>query len=186
MALWKKALGLAGAALLLGGGLVWALGCGQPKRPDGGTGLLPVGELAPDLVGTDQAGKKHRLRDTGGNATIVYFYPKDGTPGCTEEACAFRDVWSKFEQAQVRLFGVSNDSATSHAEFAKEHKLTFPLIADEDGRWAAAFGVGGTLGMYSRVSFLVGPDGKIAKLYPDVDPGVHAAEVLADAQALPR
>jgi peroxiredoxin Q/BCP len=161
-----------------------AAGCSPPKRPDGGSGLLPAGALAPDLVGVDQSGKKHRLRDTEGNPTVVYFYPKDGTPGCTTEACAFRDVWQKFDEAGVRLFGVSRDSQQSHAEFAQEHKLTFPLIADEDGRWATAFGVGTTFGMDSRVSFLLGPDGKVAKVYPDVDPGLHAAEVLADAKAL--
>ena len=115
---------------------------------------------------------------------MVYFYPKDGTPGCTTEACAFRDVWQRFQDAGVRLFGISTDSTASHQSFTGEHQLPFPLIADPGETWGKAFGVSTTLGMYERVSFLIGPNGKIAKVYPDVDPGVHATEVLADATKL--
>jgi len=164
--------------------LLVAAGCSGTQRPDGGSGLLPAGSAAPDVRGTDQDGKTHSLAETRGAITVVYFYPKDETPGCTREACAFRDVWDKYEAAGIALFGVSADDAGSHEEFAKKHRLKFPLIADTKGEWAGAFGVSSTLGMYQRVSFLIGADGEIAKVYPDVDPGVHAAEVLADAKAL--
>jgi peroxiredoxin Q/BCP len=159
-------------------------GCGAATRPDGGEGHLPVGTAVPDLSAVDQNGATQRLSAERGHAVVVYFYPKDGTPGCTKEACAFRDAWDRFKQAGVQVFGVSADDAASHAEFAKEHKLTFPLLADPDGAWAKAFGVSTTFGMTQRVSFLVDGAGKVAKVYPDVDPGVHADEVLKDAAAL--
>jgi peroxiredoxin Q/BCP len=160
-------------------------GCGGAvTRSDGGEGMLPVGSTVPDLSATDQNGAKQSISAERGHPVIVYFDPKDGTPGCTKEACAFRDAWDKFKQAGVQIFGVSKDDAESHAEFAKEHKLPFPLIADPDGAWLKAFGVSTTLGMPSRVSFLIDPAGKVAKVYPDVDPGVHADEVLKDAAAL--
>jgi peroxiredoxin Q/BCP len=160
-------------------------GCFASQRPDGGSGLLPVGSAAPDVSGVDQDGVSHDLKDAAGKVTVVYFYPKDATPGCTAEACAFRDVWDKYRQAGVGLFGVSNDDAASHKGFAGKHRLPFPLIADTDRRWAKAFGVPSRLGMYRRVSFLIGRDGRIAKVYADVDPGVHASQVLADAVAVP-
>jgi thioredoxin-dependent peroxiredoxin len=161
-------------------------GCGAVSRPDGGEGHLPVGSAVPDLSAVDQEGTTRRLSAERGHPLIVYFYPKDGTPGCTKEACAFRDAWDRFKQAGVQIFGVSTDDSASHAEFAKEHKLTFPLLADPDSTWTKAFGVSTTLGMASRVSFLIDANGKVAKVYPDVDPGVHADEVLKDAAALPK
>jgi thioredoxin-dependent peroxiredoxin len=160
------------------------LGCAETRRPDGGTGLLPVGTMAPDVTGVDQNGAAQRLRDAIGRPTVVYFYPRDGTPGCTKEACAFRDVWQQYQQEDVRLFGVSSNDRDSHRDFADRHQLPFPLIADESQTWAKAFGVSSHLGLYQRVSFLIAPDGRVAKSYPDVDPGVHAAQVLADAKAL--
>ena len=164
--------------------LAVAVGCSVPKRPDGGTGLLAVGSPVPKVTGVDQSGKEHSLADLGGKPTVVYFYPKDGTPGCTKEACAFRDVWNKYEAAGVLVFGVSRDTRESHEKFAVKHSLDFPLIADPQGTWADAFGVGRTAGLYHRVTFLVGRDGKIAKVYPNVDPGVHAGQVLQDVKAL--
>lgn len=158
-------------------------GCGATRRPDGGEGLLAVGAEAPNLTALDQNGKSHRLADEKGHPVIVYFYPKDGTPGCTKEACAFRDAWDKFTAANVQVFGVSEDDAKSHEEFAKEQKLPFPILADPNGEWLRAFGVPSRLGMASRVSFLIDASGKVAKVYPDVDPGVHADEVLKDATA---
>lgn len=145
---------------------------------------IAEGAEAPALSARAHDGTDVNLADLGGKPTLVYFYPKDGTPGCTTEACAFRDVWKKYDDAGVLIVGVSADSNESHAEFAEEHGLPFPLIADEDGVWAKAFGVGATLGMTARDSFLIGPDGTIAKVYPGVDPGVHADEVLRDATAL--
>lgn len=159
------------------------VGCGATRRPDGGEGLLAVGTEAPNLSAVDQNGKTHRLADEKGHPVIVYFYPKDGTPGCTKEACAFRDAWNKFTTANVQVFGVSEDDSKSHEEFAKEQKLPFPILADSNGEWLRAFGVPSRLGMASRVSFLIDASGKIAKVYPDVDPGVHADEVLKDATA---
>ena len=145
---------------------------------------LAEGAQAPALSATAHDGTAIDLANLGGVPTLVFFYPKDGTPGCTKEACAFRDVWKSYQDAGVGIVGVSADSLESHREFAEEHALPFPLVADEDGAWTKAFGVDSTLGMTSRESFLIGPDGTVAKVYPGVDPGVHAAEVLKDAQAL--
>src|SRR5215213_6887386 len=90
-------------------------GCGATRRPDGGEGMLAAGTAAPNLSAVDQNGKQHQLSDERGHAVIVYFYPKDGTPGCTKEACAFRDAWNRFKQAGVQVFGVSADDSASHA-----------------------------------------------------------------------
>ncbi len=170
--------------LLVSSTLVFAVACGAQKRPDGGEGLLAQGSAAPDLTAVDQEGKSHKLSDERGHPVVVYFYPKDATPGCTKEACAFRDTFARYQEAKVQIFGVSSDDQKSHEAFAKEHKLPFPLLADPDHKWATAFGVPLKLGMSSRVSFLIDGAGKIAKVYPDVDPGVHADAVLKDAAAL--
>jgi peroxiredoxin Q/BCP len=142
--------------------------------------LLPAGAPVPELSAPDQDGAQVRLRGRSEPA-VVYFYPKDGTPGCTKEACAFRDAWKQYERAKVGIVGVSTDSRESHQRFAREHALPFALVSDEDGTWAKAFGVETTLGIASRVSFLISGD-EITKTYPDVDPAVHASEVLADAE----
>jgi peroxiredoxin Q/BCP len=157
--------------------------CGPARRPDGGVGLLPIGAPAPDLEGHDGEDRPVRLSGLRGKRAVVYFYPKDGTPGCTKEACAFRDAWDRYQRAGVVILGVSRDSAESHKEFAKHHELPFPLVADEDGAIARAYGVSSFLGMSSRVSFLVSKDGRIARVWPDVDPGTHADQVLAAAAA---
>ncbi len=169
--------------------LAAAMACNGPvKRPDGGEGLLPVGATAPDFSATTKAGDTTKLSTmlASHEPVVVYFYPKDETPGCTKEACAFRDAWNKFNEKHVALVGVSRDTEQSHREFVKKHELPFPLTADEDGKVAQSYGVKSTLGMSERVSFLVGPDGKIAKVWPKVDPAIHANEVLAAADALPR
>jgi peroxiredoxin Q/BCP len=153
--------------------------CTPAVRPDGGQGLLPVGAPAPEVVGVARDGRPATLSSVRGHAAVVYFYPKDETPGCTHEACAFRDAFAKYEERHVTIFGVSRDSEASHEQFRSKHSLPFPLVADEDGRVARAYGVSSTLGMASRVTFLVGKDGRIARVWPDVDPGVHAREVLA-------
>lgn len=146
--------------------------------------LIKPGAAAPDLVGEDEGGKSVRLSDRRGHPAVVYFYPKDATPGCTKEACAFRDVFEEYKAAQVTVFGVSRDSMASHRAFRKEHALPFPLVADEDGRIERAYGVQSRLGMSARVTFLVASDGTIAHVWPDVDPGVHAKEVLAEVSKL--
>jgi peroxiredoxin Q/BCP len=160
-----------------------AVACGASRRPDGGEGLLPVGAEAPDVSAPDQTGTVKSLAAERGKPVVVFFYPKDGTPGCTKEACAFRDAWDKYKAAGVQVFGVSADDVKSKEQFAKEERLPFPILADPDHEWSTAFGVGTKLGMMERVSFLIGPDGKIAKVYPDVDPGLHASAVLDDIAA---
>jgi peroxiredoxin Q/BCP len=160
------------------------LACGrEPVRPDGGRGLLPVGASAPDIEAFNARAQSVRLSDLRGHPVVVYFYPKDGTPGCTKEACAFRDAWMRYEAAGVSIVGVSRDSRESHAEFMRKHDLPFPLASDESGTVERAYGVSSFLGMSSRVTFLVDREGKVARVWPDVDPGSHATEVLAAAAA---
>jgi thioredoxin-dependent peroxiredoxin len=150
------------------------------------SGMLAVGAQAPELRGRDAAGQPVTLSQQRGKPAIVYFYPKDGTPGCTKEACAFRDAFDRYTQQGIVIFGVSRDSEASHVEFRKEHSLPFPLVADESGELQKAYGVPSMfVVMSSRVTFLVDKQGRIAKVWPDVDPGVHANEVLAAAKALP-
>lgn len=161
-----------------------ASACTHQVRPDGGSGLLPVGMAAPNVVGTSNGGARVDLASLRGHPAVVYFYPMDETPGCTKEACAFRDAFAKYEAHHVTIFGVSRDSEESHEKFRAAHRLPFPLVADEDGSIARAYGVSSTLGMASRVTFLVGANGRIAKIWPDVDPGVHASDVLAAVDAL--
>lgn len=147
-------------------------------------GALQRGEAVPHLVATAHDGTVIDLADLGGKPTLIYFYPKDGTPGCTKEACAFRDVWTRYEEAGVRVVGVSADDIESHRKFADKHDLPFSLVSDEDLTWAKAFGVGTTFGMHARDSFLIAPDGTVANVYRGVDPGVHAERVLVDAAVL--
>jgi peroxiredoxin Q/BCP len=152
-------------------------------RPDGGKGLLPVGAVAPDFEARDPGGTPVRLSGAAGSPRVVYFYPKDETPGCTKEACAFRDAFDHYREKGVVIFGVSRDSAESHREFQTHHSLPFALAADESGSVQTAYGVPSRLGHSARVTFLVGRDGRVARVFPDVDPGVHAAEVLAAVPA---
>jgi peroxiredoxin Q/BCP len=119
-----------------------------------------------------------------GEPTLLYFYPQDGTPGCTAEACAIRDAWQQYQLTGLRVIGVSADSEQSHRQFAEEHALPFSLIADPQHAWSEAFGVDSFEGRDDRVSFLIDRDGRIVKVYERVDPGVHAAEVLQGAKAL--
>src|SRR5262249_1665356 len=138
----------------------------------------------PELVATDVQGDRVLLSSTRGAIAVVYFYPKDETPGCTKQACAFRDQHDRFAKAGVTVFGVSRDSARSHAEFRKSHDLPFPLVADEKGDAQRAYGVPSVWGMAKRVTFLVDKQGKIARVWPDVDPVLNVTEVLAAAQTL--
>ncbi len=165
--------------------LAIAFGCSSaPRRPDGQIGLLPTGAQAPDLEAMDAVGTTTRLSSLRGQTVVVYFYPADGTPGCTAEACAFRDAWERLRQAQVAVIGVSSQSRASHLAFEKEKHLPFPLVADEDGIAQRAYGVSKGIFGDSRVSFLIDSQGRIAKVWPDVDPAVHANEVLAAAASL--
>ncbi len=164
--------------------LAFAIVAAAPLAGCASNSLLAPGQRPPELTALDQKGEKQSLAAQKGKPLVVYFYPKDGTPGCTTEACAFRDAWSKYTEAGVMVFGVSADDVKSKEEFAKEEKLPFPVLADPDHVWADAFGVGNTLGMDHRVTFLLDSTGAIAKVYPEVDPGVHAGEVLVDAKKL--
>jgi len=174
------------ARCLLGLSLVVCAACRPTVRPDGGSGLLPVGAIAPDVVGVAADGSLTRLTTVRGRPAIVYFYPKDGTPGCTKEACAFRDAFAGYQQRQVTIFGVSRDSGEIHAEFRKSHQLPFSLVADETGEIAKAYGVSSPLGMSARVTFLIGANGRVARVWPDVDPAVHANQVLAAIESMDR
>jgi peroxiredoxin Q/BCP len=160
-------------------------GCaGSVRRPDGGIGLLPPQSPAPEVVGTDAAGHVVRLSELRGRPAVVYFYPKDGSPMCTREACAFRNVWTEYEDAGVAVIGVSRDSTESHAAFLREERLPFALASDPSGLVATSYGVRKLLWGDDRVTFLVDRAGRIARVWPDVDPGVHAHEVLDAARAL--
>ncbi len=173
-----------GASLLVAACALGAA-CSPVKRPDGGEGLLQVGASAPDVVAKDADLREVRLSALRGKPVVVYFYPKDGTPGCTKEACAFRDAWARFEKGGVAIIGVSSDSEQKHQEFQREHHLPFALAADESGSVAQSYGVSKKLWGYSRVTFLVDRRGSVAHVWPDVDPGVHADAVLAEAAKLP-
>jgi len=142
---------------------------------------LKGGDDAPALSSTASNGKKIDLAAMKGKTVVVYFYPKDDTPGCTKEACAFRDSWSKLEKANIVVVGVSEDSDESHRAFTEKYKLPLSLVADTDGAIAKRFGVPVNGGYASRMSFLIGKDGKIKKVYPQVDPAIHCDEILTDA-----
>jgi peroxiredoxin Q/BCP len=160
--------------------------CDEETRPDGGKGLLPVGAHAPDVEGLDAQDKPVKLSSLRGQKlALVYFYPKDETPGCTKEACALRDAFDEYEKTGVVIFGVSRDSHDSHRKFRKAHELPFPLVADESGALQSAYGVPSKLpGIAARVSFLIGKDGRVLRVWPDVDPALHAQEVLSAARTL--
>lgn len=146
---------------------------------------LPVqGQTLPEVDFIDENGDRHSSSDLTGQKTVLYFYPKDDTPGCTKEACAFRDRMEDYAAADIKVFGVSLDSPESHREFREKHNLNFPLLTDEEGRAADALGVLGEKGYANRVTFLLASDGRIACVYPEVSPETHADEILADAATL--
>jgi peroxiredoxin Q/BCP len=141
---------------------------------------LAVGKPPPDFTAKDQAGKELKLSALKGKPVVVYFYPKDETPGCTKEACAFRDAWKDIDKKGVVLIGISADNADSHKAFAKHHQLPFHLVSDESGAIAKSFGVPNNGGYLGRQSFVVGADGNVKKIYREVDVTKHASEILVD------
>lgn len=146
-----------------------------------------VGSQAPEFELPDQTGQLHSLEDYRDRWVVLYFYPKDQTPGCTTQACTFRDNIFAFREANAQILGVSYDDVDSHREFARQYDLPFPLLADTDGEAAKAYGVATRmLGMRlaKRETFLIDPEGRIVKHYRDVDPETHSGEVLADLAAL--
>jgi len=162
--------------------LVWlgTSGCAGAAMPS-----PQVGSSAPAFDTRDQNGVRVRLADLRGHPVVLYFYPKDGTPGCTREACAFRDSWQRIQATGAVVLGVSRDNASSHREFAVQHRLPFALLSDEDGVIANAYGVRSFLGMDSRVTCLIDRSGRVARVFADVDPAVHADEVLRAIAQLP-
>lgn len=148
---------------------------------------LKVGDSAPDFELPDQDGKMHKLSDYQGQKILVYFYPKDNTPGCTIEACQIRDDFPKFNSIKAEVLGISTDSVESHQKFAQKHNLPFTLLADANKEVVKAYNVykpkkflGKEFLGTQRTSFLVDGDGKIAKIYEKVKPALHAEEVLRD------
>ena len=136
------------------------------------------GQQLPNVEFVTEDNERLAARDLTGRKTVLYFYPKDDTPGCTKEACAFRDRMDDYRGADVQVYGVSLDSPESHRRFREKNNLNFPLLTDEEGRAAAALGVLGDRGYANRVTFLLDPDGKIARTYPEVSPETHADEIL--------
>ncbi len=146
-----------------------------------------VGSPAPEFELSDQNGHLHSLEDYRDQWVVLYFYPKDKTPGCTTEACEFRDNIFAFRELGAQILGVSLDDVESHKAFAESYSLPFPLLADIDGEAATAYGVKTRkFGMTyaKRQTFIIGPDGNIAKHYEKVDPDEHSAEVLVDLKTL--
>jgi peroxiredoxin Q/BCP len=146
---------------------------------------LKAGDKAPAFTAQTGDGRRVSLAEFKGKRVVLYFYPKDDTPGCTKEACGFRDQLHAIQKAGGVVLGVSTDSVESHRKFADKFKLTFPLLADDDRAIVTAYGVWGEktfmgrkyMGTH-RVTFLIGPDGRIEKIWPKVSPDAHAAEVL--------
>lgn len=153
--------------------------------------MLKLKSKAPAFVLPDQEGKPHALQDYLGRWVALYFYPKDDTPGCTAEACSFRDNFSRLKRVGIAVVGVSVDPVKKHKKFVEKYELPFALLADEGktvveryGVWAKKKFMGreylGTL----RTTFLIDPAGKIARIYENVKPDAHAEEILADMKAL--
>src|SRR3989338_1337091 len=140
---------------------------------------LKEGVVAPDFKTTDQDGKTHKLSDYRGQWVLIYFYPKDDTPGCTKEACAIRDQMADFKKLKLKIFGVSTQDAKSHKKFALKYDLPFTLLVDRKKKFMSREYMG-TL----RTSFLIDPKGKIAKIYENVKPEIHAEEIRDDLKKL--
>lgn len=154
-------------------------GSGQAGDQSAGGQTAAVHQRAPAFEALDQDGVARQLEEFEGKAVVLYFYPRDATPGCTEEACAFRDTWARFEEAGAVVIGVSTDDVAAHRDFALEHELPFPLLADTDEAIAEAYGVPVRMGYAKRMTFLIDGTGVIRRIFENVDPGVHADEVLA-------
>lgn len=139
---------------------------------------------APEFSAKNQDGKLIRSADLKGHYVLIYFYPKDETPGCTKQACDLRDRYVDIKKLNTVVLGVSRQDAKSHRKFIDKHKLPFDLLVDSDGKVGEALGVGSIplIGFSRRSSILLGPDGKVLKIYEDVDPKQHVGLVLADLQ----
>ena len=147
--------------------------------------MLKERSVAPDFAAKDANGEIVRLKDLRGQKVVLYFYPRDDTPGCTKEACSFRDAFAQFKRRNIRILGVSVDSEASHSKFTAKYKLPFTLIADPDHAIADAYGVygekkfmGRTYMGVKRMTFLIDEKGKVKKVFEKVKPDEHAREVL--------
>ena len=147
---------------------------------------LKEGDVAPGFTAGTNGGGKVSLSDLKGRNVILYFYPKNNTPGCTKEACSFRDHWDDFKAKGAVVLGVNTDSLKAHDKFVKKYQLPFTLLVDDEKKIVNAYGVWGPrtfMGIKyngtARVTFLIGPDGRIKKIWPKVKPADHAEEVLA-------
>jgi thioredoxin-dependent peroxiredoxin len=150
---------------------------------------ISANQPAPEFTLADENGTLHSLKDYRGKAVVLYFYPKDDTPGCTTEACNFRNDYAEYQKAGVVILGVSPDSPKSHIKFKEKFNLPFTLLSDEDHKVADAYGAWGLKKNYGkeyegiyRTTFLIGPDGKIIKVFEKVKPDGHSVEVLAALQ----
>jgi len=153
--------------------------------------LVEPGRKPPAFALPDQDGKTHRLRDYAGRPLILYFYPKDDTPGCTREACAFRDALPDFKKGRAAVLGVSVLDTASKARFARKHELNFPLLADPDhavadkyGAWQKKSLYGRTYMGVARMTYLIGPDGKVVRRWDNVKVDRHTADVLQAVDGL--
>lgn len=147
---------------------------------------ISAGEPAPEFTLADEEGRMHSLSDYSGKPVVLYFYPKDDTPGCTKEACGFRDDYSAYEEAGVVILGVSPDTSKSHAKFKTKYELPFTLLADPDHEALKLYGVWGLKKSFGReyegvfrTTFLIGENGKILRVFKKVKPAVHSAEILS-------
>jgi peroxiredoxin Q/BCP len=147
--------------------------------------MLKEGTVAPDFTVKDENGETVRLKDLRGHKVVLYFYPKDDTPGCTKEACSFRDAFAEYKKRKIKVLGVSLDSEAKHKKFIAKYKLPFTLLADTDHTVSDAYGVYGQkkfmgrsyMGL-NRMTFLIDENGKIKKVFEKVKPEEHAQEVL--------
>jgi peroxiredoxin Q/BCP len=148
---------------------------------------LKLGQNAPPFLLKDANGKTHQLTDYEGKYLVLYFYPKDDTPGCTEEACQFRDDFVQLEKLGAKVVGVSVDSSESHANFAKKYHLPFPLLADTDGKVAESYYALSNfvvLKIAKRYTFLINPTGKVVKVYTSVNTSKHSQQIINDLKAM--
>ncbi|MGB4811868.1 MAG: peroxiredoxin [Methylophilaceae bacterium] len=149
--------------------------------------LLQIGSNAPAFRLNDAKGQPHELSNYAGQYVVLYFYPKDDTPGCTKEACQFRDDLAQIEKLGAKVVGISVDDSDSHAKFAQKYHLSFPLLADTDGKVANNYGALSNflvIKIAKRYTFLIDPQGKIAKIYTKVDTSKHSQEIIDDIKKL--
>lgn len=140
---------------------------------------LTAGTKAPEFTTKDTNGNTVSLSDYKGKTVVLYFYPKDDTPGCTKEACSFRDNYSQYQGKDIAVFGVSKDDETSHKAFTDKFNLPFPLLADTDGSIINAYDVDGG-GYAKRVTYIIDGEGNISKVYSSINTETHAADILAE------